>query len=57
MDIVMLIIIFILGCFFPAFLIDAIRADEESVSDDKRTKACLTFALLAVAFVYIIINA
>ena len=51
--IILLIFIFTLSCLFPAFLIDAIRTEDENIADDKRTKACVTFAFLVVAIIII----
>lgn len=51
-EIILIIISFILAALFPAFLIDAIRAEDEKIADDKRTKACVTFGFLVTTIVY-----
>lgn len=56
-EIILLIAMFTLGCLFPAFFIDAIRAEDEAVADNKRTKACISFALLATIILYSIFAA
>lgn len=56
-EIILLISVFTLGCLFPAFFIDAIRADNEAVADNKRTNACITFALLVTIILYSIFAA
>ena len=56
-EIILLIAVFTLGCLFPAFFIDAIRAEDETVADKKRTNACISFALLVTIVLYSIFSA
>ena len=56
-EIILLIAVFTLGCLFPAFFIDAIRTEDEAVADNKRTKACISFALLVTIVLYSIFAA
>lgn len=56
-EIILLIAVFTLGCLFPAFLIDAIKAEDKAVADNKRTNACITFALLVTIVLYSIFSA
>lgn len=48
MPFLMLLGIVILGCLFPAYLIDAIRAADEKTAHDKRNYACVTFGALVL---------
>lgn len=56
-EIILLIVIFILGCLFPAFLIDAIRAEDADMADSKRTSACVTFAFIISIILYSVFSA
>ena len=53
MEILLIVILVVLGCLFPALLIDAIQATEKHDVGDKRYRVCACFG--AILFLLVLI--